>query len=344
MTDYLKMIQLEDRIRAFATVGKMIQRLDENERTYMCQRAKSENSWFTDENIATALLGIQRYLDEDKLRRWTDGLPDQPSQRKKVGVVMAGNIPLVGFHDFLSVVISGHQLLAKLSSKDSFLIKHIAGMLTDIEPRFKEQIEFRDKLNDAEAMIATGSDNSSRYFEYYFAKMPHIIRRNRSSVGVLDGTENTNDLEALGYDVFQYFGLGCRNVSKLFVPADYEFSPLLEAWQQFESINQYHKYNNNYDYNKSIYLVNKEPHYDSGFALLRKSEQLVSPISVVYYEKYDTPEVLQDRLAQFSDRIQCVVSRDAWVDGSLRFGKAQEPELWDYADDVNTLEFLKLLA
>lgn len=344
MTDYLKMIQLEDRVRAFATVGKMIRRLDDNERAYMFQQAKSENSWFTDKNIATALQGIQRYLDEDKLRRWADGLPDQPSQRKKVGVVMAGNIPLVGFHDFLSVLISGHQLLAKLSNKDSFLIKHIAGMLTDIEPWFKEQIEFRDKLNDADAIIATGSDNSSRYFEYYFAKMPHIIRRNRSSVGVLDGTENTSDLEALGQDVFQYFGLGCRNVSKLFVPADYEFSPLLESWQPFESVNRHHKYNNNYDYNKSIYLVNKEPHYDTGFALLRKSEQLVSPISVVYYEKYDTPEVLQERLTQFSGKIQCVVSRDGWVDGSLPFGQAQEPELWDYADDINTLEFLKQLA
>ena len=338
------MIQLEDRIRAFATVGKMIQRLDDNERAYMFQRAKSENSWFNDENIATALQGIQRYLDEDKLRRWTEGLPDQPSQRKKVGVVMAGNIPLVGFHDFLSVLISGHQLLAKLSSKDSFLIKHLAGMLTDIEPRFQEQIAFRDKLNDAEAMIATGSDNSSRYFEYYFAKMSHIIRRNRSSVGVLDGTEKTSDLKALGHDVFQYFGLGCRNVSKLFVPADYEFSLLLEAWQQFESVSQHHKYNNNYDYNKSIYLVNKEPHYDTGFALLRKSEQLVSPISVVYYEKYDTSRVLHDRLAKYSDKIQCVVSRNAWMDGSLPFGKAQEPELWDYADDVNTLEFLKQLT
>lgn len=338
------MIQLGDRIRAFATVGKMLQRLDESERAYIFQRARSENSWFTDDNIALALDGIQRYLDEEKLQQWTKDLPPNPARQQKVGVVMAGNIPMVGFHDFLAVLITGHKLLAKLSSKDSFLIKHIAEMLGDIEPWFREQLAFKERLNEADAMIATGSDNSSRYFDYYFSGMPHIIRRNRSSVGVLDGKEDPQEMVALGRDVFQYFGLGCRNVSKLFVPEGYDFQPLLQAWQQFEGLSRHHKYNNNYDYNKSIYLVNKEPHYDTGFAMLRESEQLVSPVSVVYYEKYDDVAALNDRLAAFSDKIQCVVSRDAWLDGSLPFGKAQEPELWDYADNVNTLEFLKQLG
>jgi len=338
------MIQLGDRIRAFATVGKMLRRLDDREKEHIFQRARAENSWFTEESITLALEGVQRYLDEEKLQQWTEGLPDNPSRPQKIGVVMAGNIPMVGFHDFLAVLITGHQLMAKLSSKDSFLIRYIADMLTDIEPWFTEQVDFRERLNEADAMIATGSDNSSRYFEYYFAKMPHIIRRNRSSVGVLDGKETREDLEALGRDAFQYFGLGCRNVSKLFVPSGFDFSSLLEAWQKFEHLSHHHKYNNNYDYNKSIYLVNKEPHYDSGFAMLRESEQLVSPVSVVYYEKYEHTDTLKARLAQFSDKIQCVVSRDAWLAGSLPFGRAQQPELWDYADDINTLEFLSKLS
>lgn len=337
------MIQLEDRIRAFATVGKMLQKLDANEKEFMFRRAASENSWFTEDNLETALGGIQRYLDEEKLKEWTKDLPPQPRQVRKVGVVMAGNIPLVGFHDFLAVLISGHKLLAKLSSKDSFLLSHIAGMLTDIEPRFEEQIDFRERLNDAEAMIATGSDNSSRYFEYYFAKMPHIIRRNRTSVGVLTGDESEEDFKALGEDVFRYFGLGCRNVSKLYVPQAYNFEPLLKAWQSFEGVSHHHKYNNNYDYNKSIYLVNREPHYDTGFALLRKSKQLVSPVSVVYYEQYQDTGELKDNLETVEDKIQCTVSREGWLENSLPFGKAQQPELWDYADGVNTLEFLQQL-
>ncbi len=338
------MIQLEDRIRAFATVGKMLQQLDAEEKDDIFRRAKSENSWFTDESLELALEGTRRYLQEEKLKKWTADMHGQPRQVRKVGVVMAGNIPLVGFHDFLAVLISGHQLLAKLSSKDSFLLRHIAEMLTDIEPRFKEQIDFRERLNDADAMIATGSDNSSRYFEYYFARMPHIIRRNRTSVGVLLGEENGADFKALGEDVFQYFGLGCRSISKLYVPDGFDFKPMLEAWQSFERISNHHKYNNNYDYNKSIYLVNQEPHYDNGFTMLRESMQLVSPVSVVYYEKYRDAEKLRQELRAMEDKIQCVVAKDGWLEGSLPFGKAQKPELWDYADDVNTLEFLQQLA
>lgn len=310
----------------------------------MYQRAKNENSWFTEQNIALALEGIQRYLDETKLKAWTQDLPPQPSKVKKVGVVMAGNIPLVGFHDFLTVLISGHKLLAKLSSQDSSLLKHIAGILIDIEPQFKEQIQFQDKLNEADAMIATGSDNSSRYFEYYFAKIPHIIRRNRTSVAVLDGQETMEDLLALGDDIFKYFGLGCRNVAKLYVPNNYDFKTLLDAWQPYHLLIHHHKYNNNYDYNKSILLVNKEPHLDTGFALLRKSDQLVSPISVVYYESFYDLADLKTQLKQHRDKIQCVVSRQAWIKDSLPFGHAQQPELWDYADGIDTLAFVRELS
>lgn len=338
------MIKLEDRIKAFATVGHILKNLSEEEKAYMYQRAKGENSWFTDENIGLALEGVQRYLNENKLKAWTKDLPSQPGKVKKVGVVMAGNIPLVGFHDFLTVLISGHQLLAKLSSQDTFLIKHIAGILTDIEPWFKEQIHFLERLNEADAMIATGSDNSARYFEYYFARMPHIIRHNRTSVAVLDGQETTEDLQSLGDDIFQYFGLGCRNVAKLYVPEDFDFQPLLNAWQPYQSLTLHHKYNNNYDYNKSILLVNNEPHFDTGFALLRESEQLVSPISVVYYEKYQDAADLDRQLGQRKEKIQCIVSRDGWVAQSLPLGQAQQPELWDYADGIDTLAFVRQLS
>ncbi|MFP4092345.1 MAG: acyl-CoA reductase [Cyclobacteriaceae bacterium] len=338
------MIKKSDRIRAFATVGRLLKKLSEEEKSRLFLRARNENSWFTDENLETSLQGVQRYLDEDKLREWTADLPEFPAVVKKVGVVMAGNIPLVGFHDFLSVLISGHHLLAKLSSQDTFLIRYVADILTDIEPRFKEQLTFAERLNEADAIIATGSDNSSRYFEYYFASRPHIIRKNRTSVGILQGNESEAELKALGKDVFQYFGLGCRNISKIYVPKGYTFDKMLDAWQDFSSVSQHHKYNNNYDYNKSVYLVNNEPHYDSGFSLLRESEELVSPISVVYYERYEDEEQLHEKIDARRNKIQCIVSREASFEDSLPFGKAQEPELWDYADQVNTLEFLKQLG
>ncbi|WP_367281461.1 acyl-CoA reductase [Porifericola rhodea] len=338
------MIKLENRIKAFATVGKILKELSDEEKEHIYLSAKNENSWFTDENISLALEGVQRYLEEDKLRQWTQSLPEQPSSVKKVGVVMAGNIPLVGFHDFLTVLISGHQLLAKLSSQDSFLIKYISGILTDIEPRFKEKILFLDKLKEAEAMIATGSNNTARYFEYYFAKIPHIIRQNRTSIAVLNGEESQEELKELGNDVFQYFGLGCRNVSKIYVPDHYDFKDVLDSWQAFSPISFHHKYNNNYDYNKSILLVNNEPHYDTGFVLLRETPQLVSPISVIFYERYTDNEDLKKKLDTMEDKIQCVVSQQAWYPNSFAFGEAQQPELWHYADGVNTLDFLQNLS
>ncbi len=337
------MIKLKDRIRAFATVGQIMKNMQQEEKTNLYQRAKGENSWFTDESITLALDGLQAYLDENKLTQWTKHLPQQPQKIKKVGVMMAGNIPLVGFHDFLTVLISGHQLLAKLSSQDGSLMKYVAGILTEIEPWFKEQIHFVERLNEADAIIATGSDNSARYFEYYFARMPHIIRHNRTSVAVLDGQETEDDFEALGKDVFQYFGLGCRNVAKLYVPENFDFKALLDAWQSFQTVLYHHKYSNNYDYNKSIYLVNRDSHYDTGFMLLKPSEQLVSPISVVFYEVYKNRSELEGKLAQHQDKIQCIVSREAWVEGSLPLGNAQQPELGDYADGVDTLEFVRQL-
>ncbi len=337
------MIKLEDRIKAWATVGNILKNLSVKEQSFVFSRAQAENAWFTESSVAEAMQGVVRYLSEEKLRTWTQGLPEVNRNPLKVGVVMAGNIPLVGFHDMLTVLISGHKLLAKLSSKDTFLIRYVAGLLQEIEPRFSDYIHFAERLNDAQAMIATGSDNTARYFEYYFAKVPHIIRRNRSSCAILSGKETTEALQALGRDIFLYFGLGCRNVSKLYVPEDYNFSPLLDALSPYEKVLHHHKYNNNYDYNKSIYLVNSEPHYDTGFLLLRKSEALVSPISVLYYEAYDSPAALDAMIIVQREKIQCIVSQDGAYPGSYPLGKAQEPELWDYADGVDTLEFVTQL-
>ena len=339
------MIVLEDRIRAFSTVGHILKNMRPSERATLYQGARAENSWFTEDTIDLALQGLQQYLDEAKLRQWTQGLPPVPASAKKVGVVMAGNIPLVGFHDFLTVLISGHTLWAKLSSQDSFLLKYIAHILLEIEPRFQESLVFAERLRDVEAIIATGSDNSSRYFEYYFAKYPHIIRKNRTSAAVLNGTESEEELYRLGQDVFQYYGLGCRNVSKLYVPENYSPEPLLDAWQPYQGVLNHHKYQNNYDYIKSIYLVNGEPMYDTGFVLLRESPDLVSPIATVFYEQYQdeaslTQTLAAQRGAAQQSKIQCIVSQNGWLPDSIPFGQAQQPELWDYADEVDTLAFV----
>ena len=337
------MIRLQDRINSLKTVGGILSNLRESEREEIYYRAKAENAWFTEASIDQALAGVQRHLNGDKLRQWTQSLPEIPTTTKKIGVVMAGNIPLVGFHDFLTVLISGHTLWAKLSTKDTFLIKYVADLLIEIEPRFQEHIVWVDKLKEADAIIATGGDNASRYFEYYFSSYPHIIRKNRTGVGVLRGGETKEALQQLGNDVFQYFGLGCRNVSKLWVPPDYDFVPLIEAWELYRDVLLHHKYHNNYDYNKSIHLVNGDPFLDTGFAMLKQSESLVSPISMVFYEPYTSEADLEHELVIHQDKIQCIVAESGWLTNSVPFGQAQQPELWDYADGVNTLEFVNSL-
>lgn len=335
------MIKLEDRIKVWATVGSILNNLSSQEKSHILDRAQAENIWFTEENVDQAIQGAIRYLDEDKLKQWTKGLPETVSKPKKVGVVMAGNIPLVGFHDMLTVLISGHILMAKLSSKDTFLIRYVAGLLHEIEPRFRDYTIFAERLNEVDAIIATGSDNSAKHFEYYFAHIPHIIRKNRSSCAILNGKETNEEFVSLGKDIFLYFGLGCRNVSKLYVPKDYNFSHLLKSLSAYSDLLNHHKYSNNYDYNKSIYLVNGEPHYDTGFVLLRKSTALVSPISVIYYEEYPDQQALDQVIAAKRDKIQCIVSKEGWYANSFPFGKAQEPELWNYADGINTLAFIQ---
>jgi hypothetical protein len=255
-------------------------------------------------------------------------------------LILAGNIPLVGFHDFLSVLLSGHKVLVKTASNDQHLIKFLARYLVTVAPEMENYITFTDgKLENFDAVIATGSNNTARYFEFYFKDKPSIIRKNRNSVALLTGTESQEDLVRLGEDIFRYYGLGCRNVSKLFVPKDYDFQPFFKAIYEYKDVIFYEKYSNNYDYNKAVFLMSNFKLLDNEFLTLKEDSSYTSPISSVFYEYYDDLEQVTLRLENDKDQIQCVVS-NGLTPNSIPFGKTQQPELWDYADNVDTLHFL----
>jgi len=339
------MIPRNQRINAFINLGKFL--TDPLNAEYLEELATSayrKNNWFTPENTIESLHAIgQKFLSKEDLTSWAEQY-SEPKKSQKVGVIMAGNIPAVGFHDALCVLVIGHTLLAKTSSDDPVLIPTLLQKLIEIEPEFAKYILFVERLNDSDAYIATGSDNTARYFHYYFSKKPNIIRKNRTSLAVLTGNESEEELHELGKDILQYYGLGCRNVSKLFVPKGYDFTKFFESIQSFDKtyIN-HHKYFNNYEYNKSILLVNRVLHYDNGFLMLTESPASVSPISVVHYETYDTIEEVKAYLSENSEKIQCVVSSASEVTDSVYFGKTQQPELSDYADSVDTMAFLSSL-
>lgn len=301
------------------------------------------NPWFTKENILQSIKAIGESLKKDKIEQWINKYPTltKSASSHKIGVVTAGNIPLVGFHDFITVLISGNVFKGKLSSKDNRLLKFIADCLIELNSDFKDYIYFtEDKLEDFDAIIATGSNNTARYFEYYFGRYPNIIRKNRNSVAVLTGSESEVDIKNLGIDIFSYFGLGCRNVSKIFIPEDYCFDEFFENLAHFQPIYQHNKYANNYDYNKSVYLMNQIQHFDNGFVLLKEDESFSSPIGVLFYQYYNDIDKVQELLSLNQDQIQCIVSGSEVIKDSLDFGQAQNPELWDYADNVDTMKFL----
>ncbi len=328
-------MNIQDKISAFATLGQKIAKLSDEEIEQLAISAKAMNGWFSKESVKNAFEGLGFMLQEDKLKEWVTNYDLENTTPKVVGIIMAGNIPLVGFHDLLSTLIAGHFAAVKPSSDDQFLTKKLIDWIIEIEPRFKKNIEIREKLTEIDAVIATGSDNTARYFEYYFKDIPHIIRKNRTSVAILTGEESTEELTALGEDIFSYFGLGCRNVSKVFTPKDYDFREAFPHFEKFNEVVHHNKYRNNYDYYKSIYLVNKTPHLDTGFLLVNSTDDLVSPISVLFHQAYDTKKNLLSVLDSQKEKIQCIVGKDF-----IPFGKAQRPELWDYADDVDTLRFL----
>jgi len=310
------------------------------------EKAGRMNGWFTPEFIDLAVRSITTaFLQEDKLRQWLAGYPglrpDSPKDRK-VGLVMAGNIPLVGFHDFLSVYLSGYRLYIKLSSKDTVLWEHIFGLLGSWDDAFAQQVTVSDMLKGCDAYIATGSNNSARYFEQYFRKYPHIIRRNRTSVAVLDGAETPEMLELLADDVCTYYGLGCRNVTKIFVPEGYDFTRLLPAFDKYSHHLDHHKYKNNYDYQLAIFLLNKVAYMTNGSILLAPSESPFAAIGVLHYEHYSNKEALLETLRQ-DDRLQCITTNGAQDQPGRNFkcfGGNQAPELTDYADGIDTLQFL----
>ncbi len=305
------------------------------------EKAERENSWFIPEFVELSAITIARsFLQKDILQEWANQyeLPEIPTGLPKtIGLVMAGNIPLVGFHDFLSVFVSGHKLLIKTSSKDQALIKHLVTKLAKWDSKVNDHVQFADMLKGCDAYIATGSNNSAGYFEYYFGKYPHIIRRNRTSVAILTGDETTEELLQLADDVFLYFGLGCRNVTKLFVPENYDFIPLLDAFRKYDHLADMHKYKNNYDYNLALHLLNKKFYMSTPALLLVEESSFFSPISQLHYEFYSKPENLADSLQNHPD-LQCIVGR-----AYTPFGQAQCPSIRDYADAVDTMLFLKNL-
>lgn len=335
-------MRIEERVKAIVQLGEYIKTLPEETFKTLAERIRVENPWFTEESLRMAVSGLGLFLDEKKLKSWLSGytlVDDKPP--KKIALILAGNIPMVGFHDLLCVLIHGDIALVKLSSKDSVSMKWITGKLVEIDNRFADKIIFADQLKSFDAVIATGSDNSARYFDYYFGKYPHIIRKNRTSVAILDGTESEREMKSLGTDVFSYFGLGCRNVSKLFVPSGYKFDALLKSWEPFKDIIHHHKYCNNYDYQKSVLLVTQTPFLDNGFIMIQESERLVSPISVLYFEYYSSGEALQEKINKVSDKLQCIVGKAA--PATVNFGETQYPALGDFADQVDTMKFLESL-
>jgi hypothetical protein len=340
-----RVISLEERIEVFAILGGIMRDAAAGITTghaglldTIASTACRSNPWFTPENIRLALKAMGNVLTHAKLSQWLSRYPglNDDHDPATVGVVMAGNIPLVGFHDLMCTLITGNRLLAKLSTKDEQLMRAITDILISLEPSFEGSIEITaDKLSRFDMVIATGSNNTSRYFEYYFRNIPSIIRRNRNSAAIIDGTETDDELDLLADDLFAFFGLGCRNISKLYLPAGYDVRQLPVHWKRYESLRRHYKYMVNYDHNKAVMTVNREPFTDAGYVILRENRSLTSPIAVINYEFYDTPEKPDRELKTLENFLQCVTGH-----GHVPFGSAQQPELWDYADNIDTILFL----
>lgn len=328
---------LQERIQLLARLGEYMLNKDE-EWLAVQERAYRENAWFIPEFLDRSIQQIaHHFLQPDLLKEWAAkyGVQDEPASPKTIGIVMAGNIPLVGFHDFLSVFISGHPMAIKTSSKDEWLIKHLVKKMYEWEITVQNQVSFAEQLKGCDAYIATGSNNSGRYFEYYFGKYPHIIRKNRTSVAVLDGTETKEELTLLTDDIQLYFGLGCRNITQLYVPEAYDFIPLLEELKKYAFLMDYHKYKHNYDYHLALLIMGNKYYMNNDSVILTENISPFSPVSQVHYTYYTDKNSLSAELKGNTD-IQCVVGHDF-----IPFGQAQQPKLMDYADGVDTMAFLQ---
>jgi hypothetical protein len=336
-------MNLQERIEILSQLGQYLGgRLTSEENLRLetiIQHAYIKNPWFTPENIRRAASAIaDNFLQPTMLKQWTEAYHiENHSTPKKVGIVMAGNIPMVGFHDLLCTFISGHISICKLSSKDDVLLRHVVEFMSGLQPEVNQYILFADRLNDCDAYIATGSNNSARYFIHYFGKYPSIIRNNRTSIAILTGNESGSELERLADDIMLYFGLGCRNVTQIHVPRDYDFTPLLNALKKYSNYFNHHKYKNNFDYQLTIYLMNKIPYLTNDSIILTENQQPFSPIGTLHYAYYDQEDAVYEQFKQHSE-IQTIVGRKG-----LAFGITQKPALTDYADGVDVMKFLKTL-
>lgn len=345
-----------DKIKCFTELGKFLSQFSEKETIKnpyvlnndlffdnfknLIQLSQAHNGWFTTQQVFFALQSWANALKSENINHWLSAYDFSNGNIKNVGLILAGNIPLVGFHDFISVLLSGHRVIVKTSSNDQKILPFLANYLMALAPEFKELITFTDgKLENFDAIIATGSNNTARYFEYYFKNKPSIIRKNRNSVAILNGSETKENLQALGEDIFRYFGLGCRNVSKIFVPINYDFTSFFEALFSYKDVIEYEKYANNYDYNKAVFLMSNFKLLDNGFLTLKEDSSYASPISSLFYEFYDDIENLKIKLDSDKEKIQCIVSANV-ISNSINFGQTQQPTLWDYADNVDTINFL----
>lgn len=343
------MMHTEERIVAWSTLGEKIRQFLSRETpegeweeklSHAISYAKHHNGWFEAAEVRRSLAEWGEALTSDNLKQWlgeysAEALANE--QSVKVGIVMAGNIPLVGLHDLLCVSLSGHRAMVKYSSDDNQLLPILLSALGPLA----DSIDAVERLNGMDAVIATGSDNTARYFEHYFGVYPHIIRKNRKSVAVLDGSESEEDLRTLGEDVFTYFGLGCRSVNKLYLPADFELDRIFGAWLPFQYAIDNKKYANNYDYHRALFLLDREPFLENGFVVLRENESYSSPVSIIHYERYDQIDSVKEALKTDRDKLQCVATRQNWSDLPIvDFGKTQSPSLSDYADGVDTMAFL----
>ncbi|MCP9235500.1 acyl-CoA reductase [Lewinella sp. JB7] len=335
----------EDRISTLLQLARHLNSAEDEFLTALMKRTEFNNNWLTVANQQRALQAVtETFLDEEKLCAWLAAYPDiAPAfpPRKTVGLVLAGNIPLVGLHDVFSVYLAGHRAQIKLSSKDPYVLPYLLRLLSEYDDRAADYFAVVEHLANFDAIIATGSNNSARYFESYFGKYPHVIRRNRNAVAVLTGEETSEELDRLGDDVFAYFGLGCRNVSKIYVPRGYDFTPLLERFHEWKGYQNHVKWKNNFDYNFALLTLNKEPFYHNGAIIIRESDQLASHIAGLYFAYYDDVAAVTQELSDRNGEIQLVVARPGLLElPTFDFGRAQQPELSDYADGVDTMAFL----
>ena len=332
------MINKTSTISAFVNLAKRLDP-DTAAMSSVIEQAYLKNNWFTRDNVTLCLSHWQKCLTESNLTEWLSNVPETNENPKEVGIIMAGNIPMVGFHDLLCVLVTGHKAKIKLSHNDEVLMKYCVEVLVEAYPELTAHIEITERVVKPEALIATGSNNSARYFEYYFRDIPSIIRKNRTSVAVITGKESKEELELLSDDIFQYFGLGCRNVTKLLVPEGYDLIPLLDATAKYADLANHNKYANNTTYHRAIFLMNLTKHLDTGYLLVKEDEKLHPPLSCIFYQYYKDESDLNNWLLSHKDEIQVIVSQlnDS---NHVPFGSSQQPKLEEYADGVDTLHFL----